>query len=362
MNDNYVLDKELSFKEIFLKIKSTYLLLRPHFILIATLSIIGGAIGYGYAYLIPPKYEATLTFMVDAGKTNSLGGMSQLASTFGLGSFGSSNTLDTKKMEDLLLSNKINCITLFEKETINGKTDYLANHFINLFNIRNEKGFVKNDSIKDFIAFTHADYKRFSQKESTVLNLILDRIIGRQGLLTVEVAKNEIITVRLTSESELFSKYYVEHLVNALTNFYVSSTVKKERISLDIITNREDSVKKALYAAEYAYATYKDENLRMIKVQGFVEELRLKRNIEILNAMYGEIIKSKEMANFALLNKTPLFQIIDEPSFPLDVLQKSKSLFLMIGFCLGFFFISCSLILKHYYYVFSEKSSTHESE
>ena len=121
---------ELSLKDIFLKIRNIYLMLMPHFVLITILSIVGGTIGYSYAYFISPKYEATLTFMVDAGKSNSMGGVSQLASSFGFGSLSTSNPLDSKKMEDLLLSNKINCIALFEKETINGKTDFLANHFL----------------------------------------------------------------------------------------------------------------------------------------------------------------------------------------------------------------------------------------
>ena len=294
-------------------------------------------------------------FLVDAGKSNSVGGVSQLASSFGLGSLGGGSTLDTKKLEDLLYSNKINSITLFEKETINGKTDYLANHFITIFEIKKEKGFVKNDSIKDFTEFKSADYKKFTQKENMVLNIILSRIIGVKGMISVEVAKNEIITVMLTSQSNIFAKYYLEHLVNALTNFYVSSSIKKEKITLDIITNREDSVKDALFSAEYAFAAYKDENLRMIKVQGFVEELRLKRNVEILNTMYAEIIKSKEMANFSMLNKTPLFQVIDEPSFPLMVIQKSKLRFLLFGCFLVFLITSFIIIFKKYYPSFIEK-------
>ncbi len=346
MNKSVKQDDEIDLKDILLKIKDLYLLLRPHFFLIIILSVGGGAIGFSYAHFSTPKYVATLTFMVDAGKSSSMGGVSQLASSFGLGSLGGGSTLDTKKLEDLLLSNKINTITLFEKQTIDGNTDYLANHFINLFEIKKEKGFIKNDSIKDFTEFKSADFKKFTQKENTILNMILGRIIGEKGMLSVDVAKNEIITVKLNSESNTFAKYYVEHLVNALTNFYVTSSIKKEKITLNIITNREDSVKDALYAAENTYAAYKDENSRMIKVKGYVEELRLKRNVEILNTMYGEIIKSKEMANFALLNKTPLFQVIDEPSFPLLTISKSWLMYTIFGAFMGFLITSGIIILK----------------
>lgn len=336
---------EINFKDILLKVKEVYLLLRPHFILIVILSMLGGIGGFTYAYLTPPQYVATLTFMVDAGKS-SLGSASQLASSLGFGIPGTSSTLDTKKMENLILSNKINSIALFEKETINQKTGYLANHFIDLFELRKE--FVENDSLKDFTEFKSADYRKFTQKENIALNVILNKISGERGSLSAEVSKNDIITVHFTSESNIFAKYYLEHLIKALTEFYVSSSTKKEKISLDIIINREDSIKKALYAAEYNYAAYKDENLGMIKVKGFIEELRLKRNIEILTTMFAEVIKSKEMATFAMLNKTPIFQVIDEPGLPLKMIRKSKLIFLIIGGFWGFLLTSCIIIFKKY--------------
>jgi hypothetical protein len=354
LNDD---NDEQSLKDVLLKVKKIYLLLRPKFPLIFFLSLIGGALGLAYAFLIPVKHEARLSFMVDAGKLNSMGGASQLASTFGLGTFGSGNNFDTKKVAELLMSNKINSITLFEKEAINGNTDYLANHFINSLELKKDKEFINNDSINDFIEFNHADYSKFTQKENRVLNLILDRIIGEHAILSVEVTKNEIIIVKLASESKVFAKYYVEHLVSALTNFYVSSSIKKEKISLDVLSYREDSVKKALYSAEYAHASFKDENLRMVKAQGYIEELRLKRNIEILTAMYVEIIKNKEMANFVLLNKTPLFQLIDEPRFPLKIVKKSKAVFSIIGCFFVFVLTSCIIILKKYRFLINDTSN-----
>jgi capsular polysaccharide biosynthesis protein len=344
MNKPDKLDEEIGLRDILIKLRGLYRLLRPHFILISILSIVGGAIGFGYAYFMIPKYEAKLTFMVDAGKSNSMGGVSQLASTFGLGLGSGGSNLDSKKLENLLLSNRINIITLFEKETLNGKTDFLANHFINVFELKKTKEFVKNDSIKDFTEFKSADYKNFTLKENRVLNIILNKIVSAEGALVVEVSKDEIITVRFTSISKFFAKYYVEHLVNALTDFYVSSSIKKEKISLDIITHRADSIKQVLYSAEYTYAAFKDENLRMIKVQGFVEELRLKRNVEMLNAMYAEIVKSKEMAIFAMLNKTPIFQVIEEPRFPLKGIAKSPYSFFVYG-CIFSFILMLSLVI-----------------
>ena len=55
-----------------------------------------------------------------------------------------------------------------------------------------------------------------------------------------------------------------------------------------------------------------------------MDELRLKREVEILNVMYGEIIKNLEISKVTLLNQKPLINVIDSPRFPLVVVRLSK--------------------------------------
>ena len=81
----------------------------------------------------------------------------------------------------------------------------------------------------------------------------------------------------------------------------------------------------------------KDINQRIVKASGRLKELQLMRRVEVLNAMYLEIIKNLEISKITLLNKTPIIQIIDKPILPLEEDKTSKALAGILGAFLGGF-------------------------
>ena len=70
------------------------------------------------------------------------------------------------------------------------------------------------------------------------------------------------------------------------------------------------------------------------------------RRIEVLNAMYLEIVKNLELSKITLLNQTPIINIIDEPILPLDEDKKSKTLAGLLGGFLGGFLSLCFFIFR----------------
>ena len=83
---------EISLKELVLKIKEWYQFLLTKWKLIVLAGIIGGLIGFTYAFFQKPTYKALLTFALEEEKSGGggLGGALGLASQFGidLGSSG----------------------------------------------------------------------------------------------------------------------------------------------------------------------------------------------------------------------------------------------------------------------------------
>ena len=83
---------EISLKELVLKIKEWYQFLISKWKLIVLMGVIGGVIGFTYAYFQKPTYKAVLTFAMEEEKSGGggLGGALGLASQFGidLGSSG----------------------------------------------------------------------------------------------------------------------------------------------------------------------------------------------------------------------------------------------------------------------------------
>ena len=74
-----------------------------------------------------------------------------------------------------------------------------------------------------------------------------------------------------------------------------------------------------------------------MKASGRLKELQLKRRVQVLNAMYIELVKNLEVSKLALLNKTPIINIIDKPILPLDSEKISKKLAGLLAFLLGGF-------------------------
>jgi uncharacterized protein involved in exopolysaccharide biosynthesis len=77
---------EISLKELILKIKEWYIFLLSKWKLIVLMGVIGGLIGFTYAYFQKPTYKATLTFAMEEEKSGGggLGGALGLASQFGI--------------------------------------------------------------------------------------------------------------------------------------------------------------------------------------------------------------------------------------------------------------------------------------
>ena len=97
--------------------------------------------------------------------------------------------------------------------------------------------------------------------------------------------------------------------------------------------------------AEYEYAAYKDANFGVQRAKGLLQEIRLKRNVEILNVMYVEVVKNLELSKFTLLNNKPLLNIIDRPTFPLEMKTLSVKVSFILFSILGAILISFYLIV-----------------
>ena len=93
---------EISLKELILKIKEWYQFLLTQWKLIILMGVIGGVIGFTYAYFQKPTYKAVLTFALEEYKGGgAMSGALGLASQFGFdiggsggGAFAGSNLIE----------------------------------------------------------------------------------------------------------------------------------------------------------------------------------------------------------------------------------------------------------------------------
>lgn len=306
--------------------------------------ILGLLIGLAYAIFKKPTFEAKLVFMLNDNKSNNLGGLSALAGQLGLGQTTGLNVSEdrvfylayTKRViGGALLNKSSNNLTLGDK----------------LIEIRNLKAAWGKDSILcQFDKFVSKEISQLSRVENKAIDQLI-QIILLSKRYSVESYKKKVSSLVGSQSSgmmyisfefidELFAKEFVEAVYNEMSNFYSLVAVKSLQNNYDLISSREDSVRKVLRDLEDQMAITIDDNFQVKKYIGKVNENRLRRNIEILNLFYAEVIKNKELARFNLEQDKPVFQIVDSPMLPLEAKFKSKIVYsLLAGFALLFMFI-----------------------
>ena len=330
---------EIQLKDVLIKLSEykTYLLNKK--LTIIGFSFLFFIIGIVIAISYETKYNAELTFVVEGEKGGgTVGSMSGIASQFGFDvGGGSSATFSQSNILELLKSRGVIENTLLQNIKVNGKEDLLIEHYLELNKVK--ESWLEND---DFDGISYHENSTFIH--DSISGGIWKSIIENKLIVELESDESNIITLSYLSVNDEFAKGFVESLIGEMSKMYISHQTAQANNTLDFLQNRADSVFSELEIAEEDFARIKDINQRIVKASGRLKELQLMRRVEVLNAMYLEIVKNLELSKITLLNQTPIINIIDVPILPLEEDKKSKTLAGLLGGFLGgflslFFFI-----------------------
>ena len=307
---------------------------------ILVFTLIFAFFGYFIAHFDDQTYDAEITFVIEDNETSSpLGGLGGLASQFGVDLGGSSNAFSQANIEELVLSRRLIEDALLNTAVVDQKEDKLIHHFLSISELN------KNWNESQLAEFNFPDDKQmFTFQHDSIMNIAFKSLSSSNIFVSFKNETN-IMSLKVRHTSEDFSLNFVKALIAKLDKFYVTFETAKSQLNLEFISNRADSVLAELQSAELLYADYKDSNFGVKKSKGFLQELRLERNVQILNIMYAEVVKNLEIAKFTSLNKKPLISIIDNPKLPLNYNLKSKPKYFILFTILGFFIASFFFIL-----------------
>lgn len=271
-----------------------------------------------YNYLKSPVYYANTSFVLENDASASLGSLSSLASMSGINTsslMSASNLFQIDNIQELYRSNNMLRQTLLEKVTINGKSQILIDYFAKAQNL--EKKWVKEKIyLKDF----YKDKKLYSRAQDSVLKEAI-KLIKKDFLIVGKPNRNtSILNVGFKHKDEVFTKIFNEVLVNKVNSFYYKTETKKTAFNLKVLQVQTDSVKRLLDISFLALAEIDQNtpNLNPLVKTAKVPYQKAMANLQANQAIYLEIVKQLELAKVAHRNKTPLIQIIDKPSFPLE--------------------------------------------
>lgn len=335
--------EEISIKELILKTQVWYRFLLSKWKTIFIAGMIGACLGLVYSFVKKSTYTANLTFALEEKASG--GGLGSIASQLGFSLGGSeSGVFSGDNIIELMKSRYIIEKTLLTEVEIKGKRDLLVNRFITFNKL--DKNWSENPVLKG-LKFTNDNREQFTQQQDSVLGSIYKSIVRNMLAVNKVDKKLSIVKVTIISMDEIFAKYFAENIVKNVTDFYIETKTSKLRANISLLEHRVDSVRRELDAAMYGRAQFTDQNMGLVRQSAAVPRVKQEMKVQMLSAMYGELIKNLEFSKLALMREEPLIQLIDRPIFPLEKAKLGKVRGILLGGILfGFLSVAYVIIRK----------------
>jgi hypothetical protein len=338
--------KSTSIKEIYENILYFLNDLKKRWYLLLAFGLAGGAYLWYYAATSDVHYEAKLSFVVK-NETSSSGGMDDVLSQ--LGWSGSQSTTNMAKITKIALSKSVIMEAMYDSVVIKGRSDLMANHMVDIYGYTDKWGKINNGFKKFEISRKYSDSSR---AQNSAFNSILNLVRGRNGpnsMFTITSDDNtDVVTFDIRTRDEELSYYLGTHIYQSLNNFYVEDDKKGASEAVAVLKRETDSVSRLLKSKEYQLANTVDRNYGIILSKNQVNQDVIRRDIEMLTALYTQMRQRLESNQFGLRYSTSMFEVLENPVLPLDRKEKSTFIYGLIGMSIGFAFIAILLIARRF--------------
>lgn len=331
-------DDEISLKELIFKIREWWRYLLSKWMIIVFFGLLGGALGFVYAYFNKPIYTATTTFVLEDEKGGGgLGNLAGLASMAGVdlgggggGIFQGENILGLYKSRTMLEQ------TLTSSVDVGGKQQLLVDHYIKFNELRKkwekQPNLVKLKFSADTVPNIGIIVKPNRLRDS-ILGVIVNDINKNYLSVTKPDKKLSTIQVDVKAKDEFFAKAFNDELVKNVNEFYINTKTKKTLQNVKILQHKTDSVRAVMNGSIFRAVAVADAtpNLNPTRqVQRVAPAQQAQFSAETNKAVLSEMVKNLELTKMTLLKETPLIQVIDQPIYPLKMEKfgKTKGIFL----------------------------------
>ena len=271
-----------------------------------------------YNYIKSPIHYARTSFVLDSeSSSNSIADIASLASLAGINAssfIDSSSLFQIDNIQELYRSSSMLKQTLLTKYTFGNQTDILINKF------GKEE---KIDKKWNKLGVDFTDQSLIESKSRLHDSVLIEAVkIIKEKYLFVDKPsrKTTILEIGFDHKNELLAKSFNENLVSIVNNFYFKTKTKKTGENLKILQRQADSVKNVLdksilFLAEKDQSIPNPNPLTKVSLVPYQKALV---DVQANGAIYQEIVTQLELAKVNHRNKTPLIQIIDKPTLPLE--------------------------------------------
>lgn len=298
--------------------------------MVAFVTIITSSIGLIYGKLQPSTYKATATFIVEDKSGSRGGGLSGLASQFGIDvgglTGGGAGLFDGDNILEIMKSRAIIEKVLLTKieDDIPEKGQTLADYYLTISGL-NKSLASKNITAKALNFSELTEDSKHTLIQDSVLYLMYTSI-NKNLNVEKKNKKSSIITLEVVSPSQVFSKMFEEKLMKKTSDLYIDIKTGNLSRSIEKIQRKADSL-------QYTLNSTTD---RRNYINLSIPNEGITRDKNVSSALYGEVVKNLETMKLTLINQTPVIQILDSPKYPLFDQRTPARYFLLIGFAIGF--------------------------
>jgi len=349
MNEKVTQTDDVSLRDVLMKFLEWYHYLLKRWKIVFAFGILGGFLGFTYAYFKKPEYLATTTFVLEAGDSGTgLGQYSGIASMIGIdiganggGIFQGDNILELYRSKKMLKE------TLLTAAEFDDKEQLLIESYISFNDLRQK--WADKVALRDIKFTTNAT--KLSRLQDSIISTIIEDIDKNYLDVTKIDQKLSIIKAEIRAPNEQFAKAFNEQIVRNVNEFYIRTKTKKALLNVAILQRKTDSVRSVMNSAIYTAASIADAtpNLNITRqVQRVAPVQRSQFSAETNKSILSELVKNLELSKISLLNETPLIQVIDEPSLPLKKIKTGKVKACFIGVFIGSLITALSLLSRRF--------------
>ena len=284
-------------------------------------------LGFLYGKLQPSSYKAITTFIVEDKSGRGAGGLSGLASQFGIDAGGltggGAGLFDGDNVLEIIKSRGIIEKVLLTKMDNTSNKQTIADYYIQISNFKSAFE-SKNISAKSLNFIAVAEGAKHTVLQDSILYILYSEISKN---LTVEKRnkKSTIITLQVSSPDQVFSKTFVEELIKQTSDLYIDIKTGNLSKSISKIQKKADSLQTSLVGI---YQNSFQINMSRNDLS--------ERDKTFSSTLYAEVVKNLETLKLSLINQTPVIQVLDTPKLPLFDQRIPSRYFLAIGFAIGF--------------------------
>ena len=176
-------------------------------------------------------------------------------------------------------------------------------------------------------------------QQDSILKEVAAKLIKKDLVISQKDKKVSILSIEMNSTNEQFAKVFCETIAKETSEYYVEIKSKKSKMNVDILQHQADSIRAELNSAITGVAAAADNVFNLNSAMNVRRTPSARRQVDVQanTAILTQLVGNLELAKVTLRKETPLLQIIDRPSFPLEKekVGKLKSMALG-GFLAGF--------------------------